>query len=134
MDLLIRIGYGGSRIDYGEIVGRAGDEGIDGIIKEDKFWARQDLYPGQELGKPGRSAEIQKFVGALQGKRAKKGIFITTSSFSKEAIEYARSIDTSLVVLLDGTELAELMIDNELGISVKETYKTYRVDSDYFEE
>lgn len=133
VNLLIKMGYGGSRIDYGEIVGKSGDEGIDGIIKEDKLGLEKIYVQAKKWENPVGRPEIQKFIGALQGKHARKGIFITTSSFSKEALDYARNIETS-IVLLDGNELAELMIDYELGISIKETYRTYRIDTDFFDE
>jgi restriction system protein len=132
VELLVKMGYGGSRRDAARAVGRAGDEGIDGIIDEDKLgldtiYIQAKKWDGT-VGRP----EIQKFVGALMGKRARKGIFITTSSFSTEAISYASSID-SHVVLIDGKRLAELMIDNDVGITTVTTYQLKRIDSDYFD-
>jgi restriction system protein len=133
MDLLLKMGYGGSDINNGEVTSKSGDEGIDGIIKEDKLGLDKIYIQAKKwentIGRP----EIQKFVGALHGKRAKKGIFITTSNFSKEAIEYANNLEV-VVVLIDGNKLTNLMIDNELGVTVKEIYKIRKIDSDYFIE
>ncbi|MBX3101708.1 MAG: restriction endonuclease [Bacteroidetes bacterium] len=132
--LLVKMGYGGSEADAGQALGRSGDEGIDGIIKEDKLgldviyiqakrWAE-----GNVVGRP----EIQKFVGALAGQGAKKGIFITTSSFSKEASDYTPRNETK-IVLIDGKKLANLMIDNNLGVSLERIYEVKKIDSDFFE-
>lgn len=132
VDLMIAMGYGGSRSDAGRAIGKSGDEGIDGIINEDKLgldviYLQAKRWEGS-VGRP----EIQKFVGALHGKRAKKGVFITTSSFSQEAKAYVSNIDPK-VVLIDGHDLAELMIDNDLGVSTFANFKIKRVDLDYFE-
>jgi restriction system protein len=131
VDLLERMGYGGP--DAGEVTGRPGDEGVDGVIKEDKLgldaiYIQAKRWEGT-VGRP----EIHKFVGALQGKRAKKGIFLTTSVFSEEAKEYASSIDPK-VVLIDGEKLAEFMIDYDVGVSKTRTYDVKKVDQDYFSE
>jgi restriction system protein len=131
LDLLIKMGYGGSDIDSSQLTGPGSDEGIDGIIKEnklglDKIYIQAKRWENN-VGRP----EIQKFVGALQGKRAKKGIFIATSNFTREAIEYASNVDNS-IVLIDGIELARHMIDHELGVTVKSIYKICSLDSDYF--
>ena len=133
VELLLKMGYGGSRADAGHAVGKAGDEGIDGIISEDRLgldivYLQAKRWDGS-VGRP----EIQKFVGALHGKRAKKGVFITTGSFSAEALAYVEHIDPK-VVLIDGRRLAELMIDFEVGVTTARTYQVKRVDSDYFEE
>ena len=133
VELLVAMGYGGSRRDAGERIGQSGDEGIDGIIKEDRLgldtiYIQAKRWQGN-VGRP----EIQKFVGALQGQRARKGVFITTSSFTAEAIDYASRIDTK-VVLIDGQQLANLMMDFDVGVSVAATYAVKRIDSDYFEE
>ena len=133
VELLVKMGYGGSRRDAGERVGQSGDGGIDGIIKEDRLgldviYLQAKRWQGT-VGRP----EIQKFVGALQGQRARKGVFLTTSSYSAEAMEYASRIETK-VVLIAGKELAELMIDFNVGVSPATTYVVKRVDSDYFEE
>lgn len=133
VELLVSMGYGGSRKDAGQTLGRSGDGGIDGVIKEDRLgldviYLQAKRWEGT-VGRP----EIQKFAGALQGQRAKKGIFLTTSNFSKEADEYAKFID-SRIVLIDGEKLAELMIDAGVGVSKVATYEVKRLDSDYFEE
>lgn len=133
VDLLVRMGYGGSRREAGEAIGRSGDEGIDGIIKEDRLGLDIIYLQAKRweavVGRP----EVQKFAGALQGQRARKGILITTSSFSREAIDYAGNIDTK-IILVNGARLAELMIDHGVGVVSEATYELKRVDSDYFSE
>jgi restriction system protein len=135
IDLLVKMGYGGGFKDAGTHSGKSGDEGIDGTIKEDKlgldiiYIQAKKWKPGNVVGRP----EIQKFVGALAGQGAKKGIFITTSSFTKEARDYTPRNETK-IVLIDGDELAQLMIDHNLGVSIISTYEVKRVDSDYFGE
>ena len=133
VELLVKMGYGGSIQDAGKAIGKSGDEGIDGIIKEDKLgldviYIQAKRWEGV-VGRP----EIQKFVGALAGQRAKKGVFITTSSFTKEAINYASQMDTK-IVLVDGEKLAQYMIDYNLGVSVQSVYEIKKIDSDYFDE
>jgi len=133
VDLLVKMGYGGSRKEAGQALGKSGDGGIDGIIKEDKLgldiiYIQAKRWEGT-VGRP----EIQKFAGALQGQRARKGIFLTTSSFSKEAIEYVKYID-SKIILIDGARLSEYMIDHNVGISPIAVYEVKRIDSDYFIE
>lgn len=133
VELLVSMGYGGSRKDAGQTLGKSGDGGIDGVIKEDRLgldviYLQAKRWEGT-VGRP----EIQKFAGALQGQRAKKGIFLTTSSFSPEAVQYAAFID-SRIVLIDGGQLADLMIDAGVGVSKVATYEVKRLDSDYFEE
>ena len=133
VELLVKMGYGGSRRDAGERIGQSGDGGIDGIIKEDRLGLDTIFIQAKRWqGSVGRP-EIQKFVGALQGQRAKKGVFITTSSYTAEAIDYASRIDTK-VVLIDGQLLANLMMDFDVGVSVSASYIVKRIDSDYFEE
>jgi restriction system protein len=131
VDLLVRMGYGGTRKDAGQAIGKAGDEGIDGIIKEDRLgldiiYIQAKRWDGV-VGRP----EIQKFAGALQGQRAQKGIFITTSTFTQEARHFATSINNK-IILIDGEELAKLMIDFNVGVGVVATYELKQVDSDYF--
>lgn len=133
IDLMVTMGYGGSRADAGKAVGSSGDEGIDGIIKEDRLgldvvYIQAKRWEGT-VGRP----EIQKFVGALHGKRAKKGVFITTGKFSDDAVRYVETIDPK-VILIDGRTLAELMIDYGLGTTTTATYNVRRIDSDYFVE
>ena len=133
VELLVKMGYGGSRRDAGERIGQTGDGGIDGIIKEDRLGLDTIFIQAKRWqGSVGRP-EIQKFVGALQGQRAKKGVFITTSSYTAEAADYATRIDTK-VVLIDGKQLAGLMIDFDVGVASAATYVVKRIDSDYFEE
>lgn len=132
VDLLVKMGYGGSRSDAGKALGKSGDGGIDGIIKEDRLgldaiYLQAKRWEGT-VGRP----EIQKFAGALQGQRANKGVFITTSSFTREAIEYAQIINTK-IVLIDGNYLTSLMIDHNVGVSTAGTYEIKRIDSDYFD-
>jgi restriction system protein len=133
VDLLVRMGYGGSRRDAGEAVGRSGDEGIDGIIKEDRLGLEAVYLQAKRwkdtVGRP----EIQRFVGALHGQNARKGVFITTSSFTREASQYADAlVDT--VVLVDGETLTNLMIEHGVGVSLDRAYEVKRLDSDYFNE
>ncbi len=134
VDLLLKMGYGGNDISSGEVTSKSNDEGIDGIIREDrlgldKIYIQAKKWTANKIDRP----EIQKFVGALEGKRAKKGIFITTSSFQKTAIEYASNVDAS-VVLIDGSLLTKLMIEYELGVTVENIYKVKKMDIDYFTE
>jgi restriction system protein len=131
VDLIVSMGYGGSRTDAGRAVGKSGDGGIDGIVKEDRLgldviYIQAKRWEGT-VGRP----EIQKFVGALSGQKARKGIFITTSSFTKEAETFASFIDTK-VILIDGAELAELLIDHGVGVTKGEVYEIRRIDLDYF--
>lgn len=133
VELLLKMGYGGSRADAGKAIGASGDEGIDGIINEDRLgldtiYIQAKRWAGT-VGRP----EIQKFVGALHGKRARKGVFITTGTFSAEAKEYVAHIDPR-VVLIDGQELAEYMIDLNLGVTPRATFEIKRIDTDYFIE
>lgn len=132
IDLLVSMGYGGSRRDAGRAIGKSGDGGIDGIIKEDKLgldviYIQAKRWEGT-VGRP----EIQKFAGALQGQRANKGVFITTSNFSREAEEYANII-TSKIILINGEQLATLMVDHNVGVSSISAFEIKRIDSDYFE-
>jgi restriction system protein len=133
VELLVKMGYGGSRKDAGQRIGASGDGGIDGISKEDRLGLDTIFIQAKRWqGAVGRP-EIQKFVGALQGQRARKGVFITTSSYSAEATQYVANIDTK-VVLIDGKTLAGLMMDFDLGVASAAQYVLKRIDSDYFEE
>jgi len=131
VELLVKMGYGGSRKDAGQAIGRSGDEGIDGIIKEDKLGLDIIYIQAKRWENTISRPEIQKFAGALQGQRARKGIFITTSNFSKEAIEYVTKIDTK-IILIDGDQLAQYMIDNDVGVSPVAKYEVKKIDLDYF--
>jgi restriction system protein len=131
VELMVKMGYGGSRKDAGQAIGKTGDGGIDGIIKEDKLgldfiYIQAKRWEGT-IGRP----EIQKFVGALQGRFANKGVFITTSGFSKDALEYVRFIQNK-VVLINGEQLTQLMIDYNLGVSHEVVYEVKKLDFDYF--
>jgi restriction system protein len=131
VDLLLSMGYGGPQVDSGLVVGKGGDEGIDGLIKEDRLGLETIYVQAKRwqsgVGRP----EIQRFAGALQGQRARKGVFITTSSFTREAQMYAAAIQTT-IVLVDGAQLAELMIDHGVGVTPVKRYEIKRIDSDYF--
>ena len=131
VELLVAMGYGGSRRDAARAVGQTGDEGIDGIIDEDRLGLDIIYIQAKKWTNSVGRPEIQKFVGALAGRRARKGIFITTSSFSSEAVRYVSEIDTK-VILIDGKRLAELMIDYNVGVNEVSTYKLKKIDSDYF--
>lgn len=132
VELLVAMGYGGSIADAGQTVGKSGDGGIDGIIKEDKLgldivYIQAKRWEGQVGAK-----EIRNFVGALAGQKANKGVFITTSYFSREAKLFVQQIQQK-VILIDGQNLAQLMIDYDIGVSLEKTYQVKRVDHDYFE-
>lgn len=133
VDLIVKMGYGGSRREAGQAIGRSGDEGIDGIIKEDRLGLDIIYLQAKRweavVGRP----EIQKFAGALQGQRARKGIFITTSSFSREAQEYVNTIETK-IILIDGQTLTDYMIENNVGVTTEASYELKQIDSDYFAE
>ncbi len=133
VEVIVKMGYGGTLQDAGRAVGRSGDEGIDGIIKEDKLGLDVIYIQAKKWENTVGRPEIQKFVGALTGQRARKGIFITTSDFSAEAVEYVNRIDAK-VVLIDGETLAGLMIDHSVGVSTVTAYELKKVDSDYFSE
>ncbi len=133
IDLLVKMGYGGNRQDAATAVGKSGDGGIDGTINEDRLgldviYIQAKKWEGS-VGRP----EIQKFAGALQGQKAKKGIFITTSSFTSEAMGFVRAIE-SRIILIDGARLVKLMVDHNVGLSLVGAYEVKRIDSDYFEE
>jgi restriction system protein len=133
VELLVKMGYGGSMKDAGKAIGKSGDEGIDGTIKEDKlgldiiYIQAKRWKDGNTVGRP----EIQKFVGALAGQGAKKGIFITASSFTREALEYTPKNETK-IIMLDGNQIANLMIEYNLGVSIQQAYEIKKLDSDYF--
>ncbi|MGV8109466.1 restriction endonuclease [Methanospirillum sp.] len=133
VDLLVAMGYGGSRSEAGERVGKTGDDGIDGIIKEDKLGLDTVCIQAKRWQNTVGRPEIQAFVGSLAGNRARKGVFITTSRFSREAREYVQRIEQK-VVLIDGETLSELMIDHNVGVSEESRYIVKKIDMDYFEE
>ena len=133
IDLLVRMGYGGNRAEAARAIGRSGDEGIDGVIDEDRLGLDSIYVQAKRweasVGRP----ELQKFAGALQGQRATKGIFITTSTFTREAEDFALRIGTR-IVLIDGRRLAALMFEHDIGVSPKRTYIVKDIDSDYFDD
>lgn len=134
VDLLVKMGYGGTLRDAGQAVGQSRDGGIDGIIKEDRLgldtiYIQAKRWTNGVVGRP----EIQRFAGALQGNRARKGVFITTSSFTKEAYDYIAGIDTR-IILIDGNNLASYMVDYNVGVTTIHTYEVKRIDSDYFSD
>lgn len=133
VDVLVKMGYGGTRKEAGKAIGKSGDEGIDGIINEDRLGLDVIYIQAKRWEGTVSRPEIQKFVGALQGQKARKGIFITTSAFSRQAREYASMIENN-VVLIDGDSLANLMIDHDVGTTLVSSYEIKRVDSDYFDE
>jgi restriction system protein len=132
VDLLVALGYGGSRKDAGQVVGGSGDEGIDGIIKEDRLGLDTIYVQAKRWQSTVGRPEIQRFAGALQGQRARKGVFITTSSFTADARSYASGLQTT-IVLIDGPMLAQLMMDAGIGVSEAETIRILKADEDYFD-
>lgn len=133
LDLMLKMGYGGSREKAGSLTNDGADAGIDGIINEDQLGLDVIYLQAKRWENTVGRPEIQKFVGALHGRRAKKGVFLTTSTFSQDAIDYVASIDPK-VVLIDGLTLAQLMIDFNVGVSRSHVYEIKRIDSDYFAE
>lgn len=133
VDLLVTMGYGGTRKDAGQTIGRSGDGGIDGIIKEDRLGLDVIYIQAKRWENPVGRPEIQKFAGALQGMRARKGVFITTSSFTHEARDFVSRID-SKIILIDGHQLASFMIEHDVGVSPAASYVVKRIDTDYFSD
>lgn len=134
VELLVKMGYGGSRADAGKAIGRSGDGGIDGIIKEDKLgldvvYIQAKRWDNNPVGRP----DVMQFAGALQAQRANKGIFITTSRFTDDARNYVSRIG-SKIVLIDGEQLTSFMIEYDVGVSTVSLYPVKKIDSDYFEE
>jgi len=133
IDVLVKMGYGGTRKDAGKAIGRSGDDGIDGIIKEDRLGLDTIYIQAKRWENSVGRPEVQKFAGALQGNRAKKGIFITTSFFTKDAEEYVSRIDNR-IILIDGDTLGQLMIDYDVGVTRVASYEVKKIDTDYFTE
>ena len=132
VDLLVAMGYGGTRKDAGQAIGQVGDGGIDGIIKEDKLgldaiYLQAKRWEGT-IGGPA----VQGFAGALIGKKARKGVFITTSNFSPQARSFASGTENLKIILIDGEQLAQLMIDHDVGVTEESRYVVKKVDLDYF--
>jgi len=133
IDVLVAMGYGGSRDEAAQVTSKANDGGIDGIINEDRLGLDVIYVQAKRWQQNIGRIEIQSFVGALAGYQAHKGIFITTSDFRQNAIDYANSVSQK-VVLIDGLRLADLMIEHNIGVSTIRTIEIKRLDSDYFEE
>ena len=134
VELLVKMGYGGSRVDAGKAIGKSGDGGIDGIIKEDKLgldvvYIQAKRWENNPVGRP----DVMQFAGALQAQKANKGIFITTSRFTDDARSYVSQIG-SKIVLIDGEQLTNLMIENDVGVTVVSMYPVKKIDADYFDE
>lgn len=133
VELLLKMGYGGSLKDAGKAIGQSGDGGIDGIIKEDKLGLDVIYIQAKRWENVVGSKEIRNFVGSLVEQKANKGVFITTSGYTKDALEYVKTI-THKVILIDGEMLAQLMIENNVGVSGVINYEVKKIDSDYFIE
>ena len=135
VDLMLAMGYGGTE-GTGQVVGKCNDEGIDGIIKEDKlgldiiYLQAKRWQKGNTIGRP----ELQNFVGSLTGKKCNKGVFITTSTFTKSAKKYIKEVSEKQLVFIDGSDLTKLMIEYNVGVSTESSYEIKKVNSDYFEE
>jgi restriction system protein len=133
VDLLIKMGYGGSRIEAGKVLGKSHDGGVDGLIKEDKLGLDIIYIQAKKWDNTVSVSQVRDFAGSLLSKKARKGILITTATFPKSAYEFIASIEPK-IVLIDGEQLAELMIENNLGVTVKKSYEVKKIDIDYFEE
>ncbi|MCR4399431.1 MAG: restriction endonuclease, partial [Syntrophomonadaceae bacterium] len=133
VDVLVKMGYGGLNENPGQVVGGSGDKGIDGIISQDPLGLDRIHLQAKQWGQPVGRPEVQKFVGALHGQGARKGIFITSSEFTKDARDYAERLETR-VILIDGKRLAELMFAYNVGVTAARRYEVKRIDSDYFAE
>jgi restriction system protein len=134
VELLVKMGYGGSRADAGKAIGKSGDGGIDGIIKEDRLgldvvYIQAKRWDNNSVGRP----DVMQFAGALQAQKANKGIFITTSRYTDDARSYVSQIG-SKIVLIDGEQLTNLMIENDVGVSTVSLYPVKKIDTDYFDE
>ncbi len=133
VELLVKMGYGGSLKDAGKAIGRTGDDGLDGVIKEDHLGLDAIYVQAKRWEKTVGRPDVQAFAGSLEGVRGRKGVFITTATFSAEAREYVSRIEKK-IVLVDGQQLASLMIDFGIGVTPVSTYEVKRVDGDYFSE
>jgi restriction system protein len=131
VELLVGMGYGGSYADAAQVIGKTGDEDLDGIINEDRLGLDSIYVQAKRWQNPVGRPEIQKFAGALAGRHAAKGVFITTSTFTPEARDYVRNLAVR-IKLIDGSTLADLMIDHDVGVTAATTYVVKRINSDYF--
>lgn len=134
VDLLVAMGYGGSRADAGQAIGQSGDGGIDGIINEDRLGLDVVYLQAKRWEAPVGSPEVRNFTGSLEGHGAQKGVLITTSRFTKDAIEFAKRLQQKKLVLIDGEKLTELMMDYGVGVNKVSTYTVQKLDPDYFDE
>ena len=132
IDLIVKMGYGGNRQDAGRAIGKSGDGGIDGFIKEDRLGLDVIYLQAKRWETPVGRPELQKFAGALQGQKAHKGIFITTSQFTRDAKDYAQHLEIKLS-LIDGQQLAALMVEYNVGVMPSRSYEVKKLDLDYFE-
>ncbi len=133
VDVLVGMGYGGSREEAGQAVGGSGDGGIDGIINEDRLGLDVIYIQAKRWEGPVGSPQIRNFVGALAGQKAGKGVFITTSTFTQDARDFVKSVGTR-IILVDGRQLADFMIDYNVGVTTEATYELKRIDTAYFED
>ena len=133
VDVLVGMGYGGSREEAGKAIGGPGDGGIDGIINEDRLGLDVIYIQAKRWDSPVGSSQIRNFVGALAGQRAGKGVFITTSTFTQDAREFVKTVGTR-IILIDGRQLADFMIDYNVGVTTEAIYELKRIDTDYFED
>jgi restriction system protein len=135
VDLLLAMGYGGGRAEMGRSLGKSGDGGIDGVIKEDEL-GLDVVYVQAKRYAPDNAVpvrEVRDFIGSLEGHRASKGVFVTTSTFPASAREFVDRV-SKRVILIDGAELARLMIRHNVGVRVKDTYEIKKIDEDFFSE
>jgi len=132
VDLLVAMGYGGSRVDAGQAIGQSNDGGIDGIIKEDRLGLDIVYLQAKRWEAPVGSPQVRDFTGSLEGHGAQKGVLITTSKFTKEATDFAKRLQQKKLVLIDGDKLAELMMDFGVGVNKVATYVVQKIDPDYF--
>ncbi|MDX2179548.1 MAG: restriction endonuclease [Bryobacteraceae bacterium] len=133
VQLLVKMEYGGSIEDAGKAVGRSGDGGIDGVIKEDKLGLDSIFVQAKRWENNVGSGPVREFIGSLTVKRARKGVFLTTARFSPEAKECVKGLDQH-IVLVDGERLASLMIENEVGVTLAQSYRVMKLDQDFFDE
>jgi restriction system protein len=131
VDLLVAMGYGGSRKDAGQAIGQTGDGGVDGIIKEDRLGLDIVFIQAKRWESTVGRPVVQAFAGSLEGFRARKGVLLTTSTFTKDARDYVERIEKK-IVLIDGEQLAQLMIDYGIGVTEVATYSVKKADLDYF--
>lgn len=134
VQLVVKMGYGGTIEDAGKAIGKQGDEGIDGVIKEDELGFEKIYVQAKRWDSSVGRPKLQEFVGALHGQKAKKGLFITTGNFTRDALEYKDKIDDKTIILIDGNKLAEYMIRYNLGVSTTNVFEMKQIDSDFFEE